>query len=387
MQLENNTLYVTKGGYIVDIRKEGRRFYATIETSPGVNDDGKSALTVRKLIPAPNSNLGWMYLSDGTILFASSWGDELKIVKKAPFSSLPTPPKGYRFKNGYAKLSQAEAGEYFLSSDGVTVIKSSDIGFASDSRFGRMLFILEKEEPIQYTELKAGDVLREGDQLSGKNKTNWKDCVVHEDKENNTIKVTDLIHCRYRRPVQEGSSWTVELEKENTKPMKTFKFKGATYRVLEPHEIIKSTDIANSRSNPLDMGWIGPNGPFVGNKADYEYLIFGRLIDSEEAQITENHVVLTDKGYKKMSYLNNEEFFKAPTTVAEIPESRKSFLKSFVGEPSKDIFNWFAERIRHALLISVVVGTTTGIIYRKEIGRALPNVSINVKLPEILQND
>lgn len=161
--------------------------------------------------------------------------------------------------------------------------------------------------------------------------------------------------------------------------MQTFKFRAKTYRVLEPNEIIEPTDIRNAKSNGLDEGWVGPDGMFAGLKADgIKLLIFARPIDSETAILTKN---LTEQGYKKMGDLNSGGFSKKP------PLNKATIFTTFVTEPSKDIFNWFAERLRHALLISVVVGTTTGVIYRKEIGRALPNVSISVKLPEILGNE
>lgn len=157
IKLEDGKTYVTAGGYVVKIIHCNTFYYATIETSPGVNSGGQDITKVRIDCPLKYNSLtlGWCYYADGTISLGSGWSEKLRIVKELP-EGIPTIPSGFQWAGGYPQCRVPVEGEQFfgLKSDGthghyVTTMKDQTLVGTNHQRF--IVEKINKEEKKEVT--------------------------------------------------------------------------------------------------------------------------------------------------------------------------------------------------------------------------------------------
>lgn len=154
-------IYVTVGGYLIELNEYA---IGTKETSPG--------LFKGKTVDEYNALTGWSWTSDGTINMDGPWSAKLRLSQKLHFLSIPVPPQGYRYKDGYPKLVKVPAGQECMTPQGGLV----KFSFDSDGEY----IPVEKIEP-EYYECDSPDpsyVVRKGDQFFWANEWNDTDkCV------------------------------------------------------------------------------------------------------------------------------------------------------------------------------------------------------------------
>lgn len=169
--LRVNTVYITKGGYLVEI--VGRHltrldlWQSSLRTSPGVNVHGTPA----KDIPTLNG-LGWCYRVDGSITsLGGNWNSDLELVAEVPdltqldFTNLPS---SFGFVNGYPKLKEKKKEstvpgyldneKLFESSNPVT--PSQDKNVKSVVGFAKRMFAYWLYEPTKTIALQAAKSAR-----------------------------------------------------------------------------------------------------------------------------------------------------------------------------------------------------------------------------------
>jgi hypothetical protein len=116
IKLEVGKTYVTAGDYVVHITAmlpAPNEYFATVETSPGVNAGRSTIQQVATDRTGNSRHWGWAYRPDGTINLGNEWGEKLKIVKEV--SKLMPAPKGFRYKDGFPQLRSPKAGEWYMS--------------------------------------------------------------------------------------------------------------------------------------------------------------------------------------------------------------------------------------------------------------------------------
>lgn len=406
IKLEPNTWYITAGGYAVFIEKTvNGAFAATIETSPDIYSNGG---TVKE---AYNGKHGWLYRYNGISLFlAPEWKEKLQIVEKAPFSSLPDLPKGYRFKDGFARLSPTKDGEFFLSSDGYSVILADGNEFAYHHNFGTKRFILEKE-PAQYTELKAGDVLRP----------------VQNTQEN----------------IFQYVSWTPELKKVTFKDSKdleemtstdTFEHNGVTYYYLRKGEVLKEGDIIKQKDGlwsqcyatigdlaclknfeyarpvgtyrPLKIGdiiqdgdeyfynykWVKYNTA-IGKPISYFGLVYSPrrpITNTQDLALKSEDAVSSSLTQKEnvMTELMNKTTPLAKSALSLCWRVVKNQANYWLFEPTKDVVSRVMRSVRYITLFSAIGAGTYAYNYPQEAKdlamKCLPKIQVSFEKPEIL---
>jgi hypothetical protein len=154
-------VYVTVGGYLVELNEYA---IGTKETSPG--------LFKGKTVDKYNALSGWAWTSDGVVNIDDPWSAKLGLSQKLHFLSIPVPPQGYRYKDGYPQLVKIPAGQECMTPQGMLV----KFTFDTDGEY----IPVEKIEP-EYYECDNPDpsyVVRKGDQFFWANEWNDTDkCV------------------------------------------------------------------------------------------------------------------------------------------------------------------------------------------------------------------
>jgi hypothetical protein len=153
-KIEGGKLYLTKGGYIVEIVTVGSWFFATQRTSPDTRD-GKDVVSYAKANyypPALYVN-GWQYNDSGRIFhdrgFEKAVYNDLEIVAEYPYK-LVDPPSGYKWKGGFPKVSTLQKGDYYLAYETMTDTRqhASECFIGSDftkrDAIGSKRIVLEK---------------------------------------------------------------------------------------------------------------------------------------------------------------------------------------------------------------------------------------------------
>jgi hypothetical protein len=142
IKLEVGKTYVTAGDYVVHITAmlpATNEYFATVETSPGVNAGRSTIQQVATERTGDFRRYGWSYRSDGTINLGNEWGEKLKIVKEV--SKLMPAPKGFCYKGGFPQLRSPKAGEWYISA-----ISGEDAIYAEyDEPKSIIRIVLEKE--------------------------------------------------------------------------------------------------------------------------------------------------------------------------------------------------------------------------------------------------
>ena len=113
-------IYVTVGGYLIELNEYA---IGTKETSPG--------LFKGKTVDEHNALTGWSWTSDGTINMDGPWSAKLRLSQKLHFLSIPVPPQGYRYKDGYPKLVKVPAGQECMTPQGAL----AQFSFDSDGEY------------------------------------------------------------------------------------------------------------------------------------------------------------------------------------------------------------------------------------------------------------
>lgn len=115
MLLQNNKNYVTADGYVVRIIKFDRYLHATLETSPGISLDAKTA---KEAWSTKSNKIGWRYRDNGEIKgLTCEWNYKLRIVEEFN-QEIPKLPEGYNWANGFPRLTIPEYGKLYLIWDG-----------------------------------------------------------------------------------------------------------------------------------------------------------------------------------------------------------------------------------------------------------------------------
>jgi hypothetical protein len=142
IKLEVGKTYVTAGDYVVHITATlpaSNEYFATVETSPGVNAGGSPIKQVATDRTGNSRHWGWAYRSNGTINLGNEWGEKLRIIKEV--SKLMPAPKGFCYKDGFPQLRSPKAGEWYIS-----VIGGEDAIYAEhDEPKSIIRIVLEKE--------------------------------------------------------------------------------------------------------------------------------------------------------------------------------------------------------------------------------------------------
>ena len=156
-------VYVTVGGFLVEFNTNRS---TKKEFSPGINKSGET-------IHEADLGNGWTWHEDGTISLEDSWSAKLRLSEKINnILSIPDPPQGYRYKDGYPKLVKVPAGQECMTPNGALV----KFTFDTDGEY----IPVEKIE-LEYYECDSPDpsyVVRKGDQFFWANEWNDTDkCV------------------------------------------------------------------------------------------------------------------------------------------------------------------------------------------------------------------
>lgn len=120
--LEAGKIYLTKGGWLVRINSVGGTLaYLDLRTSPGLTS--LSALPA-SCIPRASKNEGWVLCSQiGDKPDDVDISDELEITSEYTDKlnpEFPDPPKGYKWKHGFPKLTEVGDNEYYINEYSIT---------------------------------------------------------------------------------------------------------------------------------------------------------------------------------------------------------------------------------------------------------------------------
>lgn len=128
MLIQDGKNYITADGYVVRIIKFDRYLHATLETSPGISLDAKTA---KEAWSTKSNKIGWRYRDNGEIKgLTCEWNYKLRIVEEFN-QEIPKLPEGYNWANGFPRLTIPESGKSYLSWNSLDKHFSSVIVFTN----------------------------------------------------------------------------------------------------------------------------------------------------------------------------------------------------------------------------------------------------------------
>lgn len=115
------SVYRTHDGYLVELDNER---FTKKEFSPGVCISNLTAINNGR-------SKGWVWEENGTIILAPPWDKALELTSRVyEMSSIPKPPEGYRYKDGYPKYVTIPSGQPCMTTSGI--LTQFDFHTASD---------------------------------------------------------------------------------------------------------------------------------------------------------------------------------------------------------------------------------------------------------------
>ena len=377
MKISHGKNYVTKGGYVVSIVKDGYVFRAPIDMCPGFTPFG---FNVKSMC---GSQLGWKWEEDGTLYgLTEKWNEALQIVQELDIP-IPKIPDGYKWKDGYIQFRIPIEGENYIASIGsLPEVVQTAIFPVSYSAF-----IIEPETSrdtrLYNDDIKKGDwvVCIDNSDLLPKHKQalSTKEPLKVETATTSSVSIVGL-----------GNYGRLRFRKVYPIPFSgTGKYKLVNGQIvnLNEHGHCRITDnIAGSDGDVFSWKW-NKDGTISSS-----YLPVGDLFLYEKLQAASN--VIDTKPESKFSlpdvYSLESTQMKKETamTVAKAVGSFGFRMANYwLFEPATDIARPIVKAFRYVVFLSTICGAAYGYYHPKETSSFLWSFvpTVTVEAPEILK--